>query len=78
MDGPVVVAMAAKHGTSALPSEGPNSRYALALAEALAMPKVDIRLMFGRVRAAVRQSTGNQQEPYLYGSVGGDLHYFRP
>jgi len=32
--------------------------------------------MFGRVRDSVRKATNNQQDPYTYGSIGGDLHYF--
>jgi hypothetical protein len=32
--------------------------------------------MFGRVRDTVRKSTKNQQEPYTYGSVGGDPLFF--
>jgi hypothetical protein len=33
--------------------------------------------MFGRVRDSVRRTTEGRQEPFLYGSVGGDLHYFK-
>ena len=40
------------------------------------IPNIDIRVMFGRVRDTVRKTTNNQQEPYTYGSIGGDLHYF--
>jgi len=32
--------------------------------------------MFERVRDSVRKATNNQQDPYTYGSIGGDLHYF--
>jgi hypothetical protein len=38
--------------------------------------ETDIRIMFGRVRDTVRRTTDNQQEPYTYGSIGGDLLYF--
>jgi hypothetical protein len=76
VEGDVLVAYATKHGTTALDGDGENSPYALALAENMPVPNVDIRVMFGRVRDAVRKTTNNQQEPYTYGSVGGDLHYF--
>ena len=74
--GDVLVAYATKHGTTALDGDGDNSPYALALARNIPSPNVDIRVMFGRVRDAVRKTTNNQQEPYTYGSIGGDLHYF--
>src|SRR5262249_11434945 len=32
----------------------------------------DLRKAFGYVRDDVLKSTGNRQEPYLYGSLGGD------
>jgi tetratricopeptide (TPR) repeat protein len=75
-EGDVLVAYATKHGTTALDGEGDNSPYALALLQHLPMPNIDIRVMFGRVRDTVRKTTNNQQEPYTYGSIGGDLHYF--
>jgi tetratricopeptide (TPR) repeat protein len=75
-EGDILVAYATKHGTTALDGEGDNSPYALALLQHLPMPNIDIRVMFGRVRDTVRKTTNNQQEPYTYGSIGGDLHYF--
>jgi uncharacterized caspase-like protein len=75
-EGDVLVAYATKHGTTALDGEGDNSPFALALAENIPVPNVDVRVMFGRVRDTVRKSTKNQQEPYTYGSVGGDLLFF--
>jgi tetratricopeptide (TPR) repeat protein len=76
VEGDVLVAYATKHGTTALDGEGANSPYAIALAANLPVPDVDIRVMFGRVRDAVRKATNNQQEPYTYGSVGGELLFF--
>jgi uncharacterized protein len=72
----VLVAYATKHGTTALDGDRANSPYAVALAANVPLPNVDIRVMFGRVRDAVRKATNNQQEPYTYGSVGGDLLFF--
>jgi tetratricopeptide (TPR) repeat protein len=74
-EGDVLVAYATKHGTTALDGEGANSPYAKALVEHIPAPNVDIRVMFGRVRDTVRKTTRNQQEPYTYGSIGGDLHF---
>ena len=76
VEGDVLVAYSTKHGTTALDGDGDNSPYALALVENMPTPNVDIRVMFGRVRDAVRRTTNGQQEPYTYGSIGGDLLYF--
>jgi tetratricopeptide (TPR) repeat protein len=75
-EGDVLVAYATKHGTTALDGEGSNSPYALALAQHVPVPNIDIRVMFGRVRDTVRKTTNSQQEPYTYGSIGGDLRFF--
>jgi len=75
-EGDVLVAYATKHGTTAMDGEGENSPYALALAQNLPAPDIDVRVMFGRVRDTVRKTTNNKQEPYTYGSVGGDLLFF--
>ncbi len=69
-DGGILVAYSAKHGTVA--QDGPpggNSPFALALVKHLATPE-DIRLAFGGVRDEVMRATSNQQEPFLYGSLG--------
>jgi tetratricopeptide (TPR) repeat protein len=76
-DGDVLVAYAAKHGTVAEDGTGANGPFAQALVEQMKVPGVDVRIMFGRVRDAVRRATEGRQEPFLYGSVGGDLHFFR-
>jgi hypothetical protein len=36
------------------------------------LPGLDIRLAFGRVRDEVLKSTANKQEPFVYGSLGGE------
>ncbi len=67
----VLVAYAAKHGTRALDGDGRHSPYAAALLKHMATPGLDVRLMFGKVRDDVRKVTGKQQEPFIYGSLGG-------
>ena len=42
------------------------------LADHLATPNRDVRLIFGAVRDDVVKLTGGKQEPYIYGSLGGD------
>jgi hypothetical protein len=44
----------------------------MALARHLTTPGLDIRKAFGFVRDDVLKSTANQQEPFVYGSLGGE------
>jgi uncharacterized caspase-like protein len=68
-----LIAFAAKAGFTA--SDGDNTKsspYAAALAEHLTTPGLDLRKAFGFVRDDVLKATGNRQEPFIYGSLGGD------
>jgi uncharacterized caspase-like protein len=68
-----LVAFSAKAGSTALDeSGGRNSPFTAALLKHLTVPGLDIRLAFGRVRDEVLKSTGRRQEPFLYGSLGGE------
>jgi hypothetical protein len=42
------------------------------------VPGLDIRLALGRVRDDVVKSTSNKQEPFVYGSLGGDAISLAP
>jgi hypothetical protein len=52
--------------------DGQNSPFATALVRNIAEPGLDLRIAFGRVRDEVLKATGNRQEPFVYGSLGGD------
>jgi uncharacterized caspase-like protein len=67
-----LVAYAAKAGAVANDGDGQNSPFAIALLKHIAEPGLDLRIAFGRVRDDVLKSTGNRQEPFVYGSLGGD------
>ncbi|WP_029080217.1 MULTISPECIES: caspase family protein [unclassified Bradyrhizobium] len=67
-----LIAFAAKAGLTALDGNSTNSPYATALVKYIAKPGLDLRRAFGFVRDDVLQATGNRQEPYVYGSLGGD------
>src|SRR3981081_3791116 len=67
-----LVAFAAKAGLTALDGNSKNSPYATALIKHIATPGLDLRRAFGFVRDDVLQATGNRQEPYVYGSLGGE------
>lgn len=66
-----LVAYATKAGNTASDGDGANSPFASALVRHLPTPGLDIRLALGLVRDDVRRSTQNQQDPFIYGSLGG-------
>lgn len=67
-----LVAYAAKEGTTAADGAGRNSPYASALIESLRKPNLEVGLMMRRVRDDVLDSTGGQQEPFVYGSLSAE------
>jgi uncharacterized caspase-like protein len=67
-----MIAFAAKAGSTASDGDSKNSPFAAALVEHLPRPGLDLRRAFGFVRDEVLKNTGNKQEPYVYGSLGGD------
>ena len=66
-----LIAFAARHGSTAADGEAANSPYTAALIKHLPTPGLDLRLALGRVRDEVLKATGNRQEPFVYGSLGG-------
>jgi Caspase domain len=70
--GDTLIAYAAKAGSTAEDGEGENSPFASALMKHLAVPGLDVRLAFGRIRDDVLKSTAYKQEPFVYGSLGGE------
>ena len=67
-----LIAFAAKAGSTASDGDSKNGPFATALIEYLPRPGLDIRRALGFVRDDVLKSTGNKQEPYVYGSLGGN------
>src|SRR6266702_4494737 len=67
-----MIAFAAKAGSTASDGDSRNSPFATALVEHLPKPGLDLRKAFGFVRDDVLRSTANKQEPFVYGSLGGD------
>ena len=70
--GEVLVAYSAKAGTVAHDGQRRHSPYAEALLKHMATPGLDVIRMFGRVKDAVLTATKDAQEPWIYGSPGGD------
>jgi uncharacterized caspase-like protein len=67
-----LVAFAAKAGSTAADGDNKNSPFTAALIKYLPRPGLDLRKAFGFVRDEVLKTTNNRQEPFLYGSLGGD------
>ncbi|HKU04690.1 MAG TPA: caspase family protein [Bradyrhizobium sp.] len=66
-----LIAYAAKAGSTADDGTGEHSPFTAAVLKNLTIPGLDVRLAFGRVRDEVLRATGNRQEPFVYGSLGG-------
>ncbi len=67
-----LIAYAAKAGAVASDGDGAHSPFSTALLKHIATPGLDLRLALGRVRDEVLKSTGRRQEPFVYGSLGGE------
>lgn len=67
-----LIAFAAKAGSTAADGEGTHSPFTVALLQHLATPELDLRIAFGRVRDEVLKNTRSRQEPFVYGSLGGN------
>jgi uncharacterized caspase-like protein len=68
----MLIAYSAKAGSTAADGDGNNSPFTIALSRHLTTPGLDVRRAFGFVRDDVLKTTNNRQEPFVYGSLGGD------
>ena len=73
-----LVAYSARDGQVAADGDSANSPFVTALLEHIKDPGLDIRLMFARVRDKVLADTHNEQEPFTYGSLPGEMLTFAP
>jgi uncharacterized caspase-like protein len=73
-----LIAYAAKAGSLSYDGVGPNSPFTSALIKYIAQPGVDIRIALGKVRDDVLAATGDRQEPFVYGSLGGETVSLAP
>jgi TPR repeat protein len=74
----MLIAYAAREGSTSADGAGANSPYATALVRHLSETGVDVRILFGEVHDDVMQSTGGKQEPSNYDSIGGAGYYLTP
>jgi hypothetical protein len=68
----LLIAYSAKAGSTAADGDGRNSPFTVALSKHLTTPGLDVRRAFGYVRDDVLKTTNNRQEPFVYGSLGGE------
>ena len=73
-----LVAMATKADQTAEDGGGSHSPFAEALLKNLQTPGLELSLFFRSVRDSVLQATNNQQEPFIFSSLGADPFYFNP
>jgi len=66
-----LIAYAARAGAAAEDGQADHSPFTAALLDNLFTPGLDVRLAFRRVRDEVLKKTNKQQEPFVYGSLGG-------
>jgi uncharacterized caspase-like protein len=67
-----LIAFAAKGGSTASDGDSKNSPFTTALLKYLARPGLELGKAFRLVRDDVMNATGNRQEPFVYGSLGGN------
>lgn len=67
-----LIAYASKAGSTASDGDSKNSPFTTALVKHIAKPGLDLRKAFGFVRDDVLKATNNTQEPFVYGSLGGN------
>jgi formylglycine-generating enzyme required for sulfatase activity len=73
-----LVAMATKADQTADDGNGSHSPFAEALLKNLQTPGLELSLFFRSVRDSVLQATNNQQEPFIFSSLGAEPFYFNP
>ncbi len=67
-----LIAFAAKGGSTASDGDSKNSPFTTALLRHLVRPGLELGKAFRLVRDDVMNATANKQEPFVYGSLGGN------
>jgi uncharacterized protein len=68
-----LVAFAAKAGSTALDGQSNHSPFTAALLHHIATPGLDLRIALGDVHDDVQSASNGEQEPFLYGAMGGGV-----
>jgi len=73
----VLVAYAAKDGTTATDGSSRNSPYTSALLKHMPTSGLEVSFIFRKVRDDVLAATGRRQQPFVYGSLSSKAIYLR-
>ncbi|OBS53467.1 hypothetical protein A8B73_06005 [Methylosinus sp. 3S-1] len=71
-----LVAYATRDGHTAEDGDGDHSPFTQALLDNVAIPGVEINMVFRKVRDQVLKLTRGQQDPFTYGSLSSERFYF--
>jgi uncharacterized caspase-like protein len=74
----VLVAYAARDGTTANDGDGRNSPFTTALLRNIETPGLEISFLFRNVRDEVMSATNREQQPFVYGSLSKEAIYLKP
>jgi hypothetical protein len=74
----VLVAFAAKEGTTADDGAGRNSPFTAALLRHMETPGLEINFLFRNVRDDVIATTRSEQQPFVYGSLPRESIFLKP
>jgi uncharacterized caspase-like protein len=74
----VLVAYAARDGTTANDGDGRNSPFTAALLRNIETPGLEISFLFRNVRDEVMSATKRDQQPFVYGSLSKEAIYLKP
>jgi hypothetical protein len=75
--GNVLVAYAAKDGTTAADGDGRNSPFTASLLKYVETPGLEINFLFRNVRDEVIKTTARAQQPFVYGSLSREAIYLK-
>lgn len=73
-----LISYSTKAGLVAEDGSGSNSPFTQALLRHIETPGLEVGRLFGQVRDDVIRTTKERQQPFTYGSVGGDAIYLVP
>lgn len=74
----ILIAFAARDGTTANDGDGRNSPFTQALLDNVEKPGLEVSRLFRRVRDDVMARTRREQQPFVYGSLSRDPIYLKP
>ncbi|QOZ06373.1 caspase family protein [Bradyrhizobium sp. CCBAU 51765] len=73
----VLIAYAARDGTTASDGDGRNSPFTASLLRHIETPGLEISFLFRRVRDDVMSATRREQQPFVYGSLSKEEIYLK-